>query len=146
MRSGAQAMDEVEVYAICDADSISPGWVQPFTLARAGAGGAVEPFPVEIVRDGEQNYFAYVNICPHKNHPLFEGAELHLNPEHPFLICAKDGAKFETGTGLCIDGPCKGASLQSIPAAVIDGDVCLAGIALVEEDEDGPPEPMITAD
>jgi nitrite reductase/ring-hydroxylating ferredoxin subunit len=138
-------MYEVEVYAICDADSVSPGWVQPFTLARSGAGGAVEPFPIVIVRDDKKGYFAYINICPHVKHPLYEGPQQYLDSEHQFLICAKHGAKFQIDTGLCVEGPCKGARLESIPAAVIDGDVCLAGVTLVEE-EDGPPEVMITAD
>jgi nitrite reductase/ring-hydroxylating ferredoxin subunit len=132
-------MDDVKVYAICAADSISPGWVQPFTLARSGAGGEEEPFPILILRDENREYFAYVNSCPHEQHRLYEEPGQYSGVTQDFLICAKDGSKFETGTGLCIDGPCKGASLESIPALVLDGDVCIGGVTLVEE-IDGEPQ------
>ncbi len=138
-------MNEVKVYAICDADSISPGWVQPFTLARAGADGAVEPYPIVIVRGGAEEYFAFVNACPHEHHPLYDGPAQVLDSGEGALICGKHGAKFQIGTGLCIEGPCKGASLESLPAFVVDGDVCIGGVTLVEEEEDGPPEVMVTS-
>ncbi len=139
-------MNEVEVYAICDADSISRGWVQPFTLARFGAGGMVEPFPIVIGRDDKGKYFAYVNTCPHQQQPLYDGPEQYLDSERRFLMCGKHGAKFHTDTGLCAGGPCEGAGLERIAVALMDGDVCISGVTLVEEDEDGPPEVMITSD
>ena len=42
--------------------------------------------------------------------------------------------------GLCIDGPCRGKSLKPIALAVIDGEVCTCGVALVEDD--GCPNPF----
>ncbi|MGB8870505.1 MAG: Rieske 2Fe-2S domain-containing protein [Rhodomicrobium sp.] len=139
-------MNKIEVYAICDADSISPGWVQPFTLARAGADGALEPFPIVILRGGAEEYFAFVNSCPHEQHPLYDAPGQVPDSGEGVLICGKDGAKFQAGSGLCIEGPCKGARLESIPVLVLDGDVCIGGVTLVEEDEDGPPEVMVTSD
>ncbi len=136
-------MNTVNVYAICDAESIGPGWVQPFTLARAGADGA-EPFPILIARDNSDGYFAFVNSCPHEPHILYEGPGHSLAAT--FLLCAKHEAKFEMNTGICTEGPCKGTHLEAIPVTVLDGEVCLIGIALLEEDEEGPPEVMITAD
>ncbi|HZM08341.1 MAG TPA: Rieske (2Fe-2S) protein, partial [Methylocella sp.] len=56
------------------------------------------------------------------------------------LRCGRHGARFEIDTGICVDGPCQGASLESVALAVIQGDVCLCGIALVEDD--GIPDPF----
>ncbi len=139
-------MNEIEVYAFCDAEAIGAGWVQPFTLAQAGAGGAVEPYPVVIVRAGKQEYFAYVNSCPNGQHPLYDGPAQIPDSGERVLICGTDGAKFQVETGVCIEGPCKGGRLESRPALVVDGEVCLGGVTLVEEDEDNPPEVMITSD
>jgi nitrite reductase/ring-hydroxylating ferredoxin subunit len=139
-------MNETEVYAICDAESIVPGGIVPFTLARRGESGLDEPFPIVIVRDGGEQYFVYVNVCPHEQHLLYETPAKTLELSSNALICAKHGAQFETASGLCTEGPCKGASLQAIPALVIDGDVCIGGVTLIEEGEDGPPEVMITSD
>jgi nitrite reductase/ring-hydroxylating ferredoxin subunit len=136
-------MSIVEIFAICDAESIGPGWIMPFTLARNGADGP-EPFPIIIARDNKNGYFAFVNSCPHEPHTLYD-APMHI-PDAAFLVCEKHGAKFEFETGLCTEGPCQGARLASIPATVLDGEVCLGGIELMEEDEDNPPEIMITAD
>jgi hypothetical protein len=37
---------------------------------------------------------------------------------------------------MCVDGPCKGRSLQPIAIAVLDGDICVTGVTLAEDDED----------
>ena len=105
----------------------------------------MEPYPIVIVRDGARQYFAFVNSCPHEHHPLYDGPGQVLDSGDRVLICEKDGAKFLIGTGLCIEGPCKGAKLQSLPTLVMEGDVCIGGVTLVEEDEDGPPEVMVTS-
>ncbi len=136
-------MSTNDIYAICDAEGIGAGWAIPFTLARQGADGG-EPFPIVIARDNQDRYFAFVNSCPHEPHLLYE-VPFH-NPDAAFLVCEKHGAKFEIETGLCTDGPAKGARLASLPATVLDGEVCLSGIALVEDDEEGPGDVMITSD
>jgi hypothetical protein len=35
---------------------------------------------------------------------------------------------------VCISGPCREQSLEPIALAVVDGDVCVCGITLVEDD------------
>lgn len=42
-------------------------------------------------------------------------------------------ANFDIESGLCVDGPCQGESLQPIALAVIDGEICLCGVELVED-------------
>lgn len=41
------------------------------------------------------------------------------------VICANHGAWFESDTGYCSFGPCKGAYLNEVDVAVEDGDVYL---------------------
>lgn len=68
---------------------------------------------------------AFVNICPHA------GTELDWQPGDFFesaglyLACATHGALFEPSTGLCVAGPCRGASLQPLPIRERDGQVYL---------------------
>ena len=68
---------------------------------------------------------AFVNRCPHA------GTELDWNPGEFFdetglyLICSTHGALFEPGTGNCVAGPCRGASLQPLGVGERDGQVML---------------------
>ena len=68
---------------------------------------------------------AYVNICPHA------GTELDWNPGEFFeesglyLACATHGALFDPGNGVCVAGPCRGASLQPLAIRERDGQVYL---------------------
>jgi iron-sulfur cluster assembly protein len=119
-------------YAVCAAESIEPGWVKPFMLEKAGADGA-EPFPILIARDNGNGYYAYVNNCPQEPHVLYEGAGRSL--AGAFLLCARHETKYEMKTGLCAKGPGKGARLARIPVKVLDGEVCVSGITLLEDDE-----------
>ncbi len=71
------------------------------------------------------NVHAWVNVCPHR------GTSLDWQPGEVFddsglyLICATHGALFQPDTGLCVDGPCRGASLSAVPVVLQDGDVRL---------------------
>ena len=68
---------------------------------------------------------AYVNRCPHS------GTELDWNPGEfrdesgLYLICSTHGALFEPGTGYCVAGPCRGASLEPLGTGERDGQVML---------------------
>ncbi len=89
-------------------------------------GGPAQRF--EIERDGRRiacfaiafqgQVHAYRNSCPHR------GTELDWQPGEVFdetglyLVCATHGAVFEPGGGVCVGGPCHGASLGRIPVSV----------------------------
>lgn len=68
---------------------------------------------------------AWLNICPHR------GTSLDWQPGEVFddsglyLICATHGAMFQPDTGLCVDGPCRGASLSAVPVELQDGEIWL---------------------
>lgn len=80
-------------------------------FAWAPAGGEGKGFAIRF--DGEVR--AYVNRCPHL------GVELDWQPGEFFdeaklyLVCSTHGAVFEPDSGRCVGGPCRGASLESIP-------------------------------
>jgi len=98
--------------------------------------------------DGEEKGFAirsagrvraYVNRCPHM------GTELDWEPGEFFdiaklyLVCSTHGALFEPGTGFCVAGPCRGASLRPLAIRERDGQVYLAASPPGNDDQDHAP-------
>ena len=67
----------------------------------------------------------YVNRCPHS------GTELDWQPGEFFeesglyLICSTHGALFEPGSGFCVAGPCRGASLEPVAIRERGGQVVI---------------------
>ena len=82
---------------------------------------------------------AYVNECPHV------GTELDWQPGEFFdiaglyLVCSTHGALFEPGTGYCVAGPCRGASLRPLAIREHDGHVYLAASPPGNDDHDHAP-------
>lgn len=66
---------------------------------------------------------AYVNVCPHRGTSLDWLPGQVFDESGLYLICATHGAMFEPATGLCVAGPCSGASLQKLPVRVEQGRV-----------------------
>ena len=126
--------DEIDVFVICPADAIEPGGARAFSLSRITETGDQRPFPIFIVRSAADDYVGYVNACPHEGIWLNFGADEFFSRDRAFLKCGRHGANFEIDTGLCVEGPCRGKSLEPIALAVIEGDICLCGVRLVEDD------------
>lgn len=124
---------EIEVFVVCAAGSIERGSARAFSLSRIDESGEGRPFPIVIVRTHADNYLGYVNSCPHQDTWLNIGDGDFFSRDRAFLRCGRHGSMFEIDTGLCIDGDCKGRSLEPIALAVIDGEVCVCGIELAEE-------------
>jgi len=103
-----------------------------------GDDGAPRPWPIAVVRRGRQ-VFGYVNKCPHDGVNLDWEHYQFFDPNGVRLMCGKHGAQFELGTGVRVDGPCKGKGLTPIVLAILDNDICVTGVDLVEDDET-PPE------
>jgi nitrite reductase/ring-hydroxylating ferredoxin subunit len=80
------------------------------------------PFRCVVVRWQSQVY-AYANSCAHLGHPLNLQPDQFFHADGALLICSSHGALFEPDTGLCVSGPCVGASLRSLPCRVENGDV-----------------------
>jgi nitrite reductase/ring-hydroxylating ferredoxin subunit len=75
------------------------------------------PFRGMVVR-WEGAVFAYANSCAHLGHPLNLEPDRFFTPDLQFLQCGSHGALFEPDTGLCIGGPCAGASLRRLNCRV----------------------------
>jgi nitrite reductase/ring-hydroxylating ferredoxin subunit len=130
-----------EAYVICSMSDIPSQRAQGFVLMRVDEDGQQLPWPIIVVRWGRQ-VFGYVNRCPHDGVHLDWERNQFLDPNGVRLMCGKHGALFEIGDGTCVDGPCKGAALERVALSVIDGDICVVGVKLAEDDEeeDGPPD------
>jgi len=134
----ARAPDDPDVFVICDAVEIEKGDAKAFSLARLNDAGESRPFPVVIVRTHANEFFGYVNVCPHGRTWLNIGDGEFFSKDRAFLRCGRHGAMFEIDTGLCIDGKCKGQSLEPIAITVVDGEVCICGVALAEDEGPNP--------
>ncbi|TCT07876.1 Rieske (2Fe-2S) protein [Aquabacter spiritensis] len=135
---------QTEVFVICATRDIAPGQAKAFSLARLEADGAARPFAIVIARNLTNDYFGYSNICPHNKTWLNIGNGDFFTPDGAFLRCSRHGATFEIDTGLCVAGPCAGQSLEPLTLVVVEGDVCICGIALLEDD--GLPDPFVDLD
>ena len=62
-------------------------------------------------------FYAYVNRCAHAGTTLDWWPNEFFTEDGRHLICATHGAVYLPDTGLCIDGPCPGASLTPLPLA-----------------------------
>jgi nitrite reductase/ring-hydroxylating ferredoxin subunit len=132
-------MESDIAYAICSMNDIPSQKAKGFQLMRVDDDGTTRPWHIVVVRWGRQ-VFGYVNKCPHDGVNLDWERNQFLDPNGIRLMCGKHGALFELGTGTCVDGPCKGRSLIPVAMSVLDGDICVTGVTLVEEEEDLPDE------
>jgi nitrite reductase/ring-hydroxylating ferredoxin subunit len=127
--------EEKLAYAICAMSDIPSQKARGFQLMRVDEDGTARPWSIIVVRWGRQ-VFGYVNKCPHDGVNLDWERNQFLDPNGIRLMCGKHGAQFELGTGMCLEGPCKGRSLQAVELSVIDNDICVVGVTLEEEEED----------
>jgi nitrite reductase/ring-hydroxylating ferredoxin subunit len=73
------------------------------------------------VRQG-RTLHAWRNSCPHiPGTPLPWRKDAYLNQSRDRIVCAAHGAQFEIATGVCVLGPCFGASLEPIPVSLTHG-------------------------
>jgi len=91
----------------CEADALAPGRTAKFKLRQQGR--PVEGFIVNV----NGGFHAYVNQCPHAGTALDLWPNEFMTEDGRFLICSTHGAIFEQATGICVEGPCPGARLES---------------------------------
>ncbi len=126
-------MEQSTAYAICAMSDIPSQKTRGFHLMRVEDDGTARPWSIVVVRWGRQ-VFGYVNKCPHDGVNLDWERNQFLDPNGIRLMCGKHGAVFELGTGVCVEGPCKGRSLVPVALMVLDNDICVTGVTLVEEE------------
>ena len=66
-----------------------------------------------VVKKDEQ-FFAYLNSCPHTGAPLDCVEHQFLDMDGALIQCAVHDARFNIEKGLCLSGPCVGDSLQEL--------------------------------
>ena len=132
-------MGESIAYVICGMNDIPSRKAKGFQLMRVDEDGGKRPWSIVVVRWGRQ-VFGYVNKCPHDGVNLDWERNQFLDPNGIRLMCGKHGALFDLGTGQCVDGPCKGRGLQPVALSILDGDICVTGVTLEEDEEVLPDE------
>lgn len=113
-------MDPRQDRTICRLDALAEGETRGFTIERTE--GRQEIF---LLRRGG-GVVAYVNSCPHRGSPLDWVPDRFLSADGRHFLCATHGALFRIEDGVCIAGPCVGASLRPVPVEIRDGAVVLA--------------------
>ena len=129
-------MSAAEPFVICELADIPSRRAVGVNLMRLDGDNGPVPWPIIIVRWGKQ-VFGYVNRCPHDGVNLDWERDQFLDPNGLRIMCGKHGAMFEIGTGDCIEGPCVGRGLEPVALVVLDGDICVVGVPLAEDE---PPE------
>ena len=122
-----------ELYVICRTVEIDDRDVKGFVLMREGENGEPKPWPIMITRKCNQ-FYGYENACPHQGERLDTTPGQFLDEDENFITCGNHQAQFDPDTGECFIGPCKGERLTPINLVIDDGDVCLTGVVLAEED------------
>jgi len=56
----------IKVFVICDADGIERSSAKAFRLSRINEAGESRPFSIVVIRTHANDYFGYVNSCPHQ--------------------------------------------------------------------------------
>ncbi|HKP62149.1 MAG TPA: Rieske (2Fe-2S) protein [Polyangiales bacterium] len=79
------------------------------------------PREAVVVLDDEGIARAYLNQCRHLPIPLDGGSRQFLIGGQ--LHCGTHGARYRLNDGLCVLGPCRGASLFALPVEIIDARV-----------------------
>jgi len=80
------------------------------------------PLEFFVVRRAEE-VFGFVNRCPHAGHALNWQPDRFLTREQDLILCNSHGARFRIADGICISGPCPGASLESITVSIVEGQI-----------------------
>jgi nitrite reductase/ring-hydroxylating ferredoxin subunit len=75
---------------------------------------------------------AWVNRCPHLSVELDRHGDDIWDPTSSELVCTVHAARFEPQSGLCIDGPCEGLSLERLPVELVGATVVLRRPPLVD--------------
>lgn len=95
---------------------------------RFAIGGLHGPEAAFVVRH-RGTVHAFLNRCAHKLVELDWEPGQFFDADRQHLICATHGARYEPASGLCVDGPCRGAQLVPVAVRETNGCIWLAGAA-----------------
>lgn len=113
-------MSSKNFHVICNSDDLKSGGIGVKFNVTVGS----QPVPAFVIRF-EDSVYAYLNRCAHMMLELdWDDAE-YFDTSGEYLICSNHGALFEPNTGVCVNGPCYGASLIAISVKEADSTVVL---------------------
>ena len=95
------------------------GATKRFTFKREGV--LIDAFVANFNGD----IVAYENLCRHLPITLDYGDGEFFSTDNRFFVCQTHGAFYEPKTGLCIAGPCVGASLIPLETELVDDEIFL---------------------
>lgn len=73
-------------------------------------------------------FVAYENVCQHLSVTLDYDDNRFFTKDGRYFVCQTHGALYEPASGLCVRGPCEGASLKPLRVEIRDGSVYLAQV------------------
>lgn len=68
---------------------------------------------------GKLNCFS--NLCPHAGQPLNWAPNKFLSRDGELIVCSTHGATYDSASGSCRGGPCRGKQLNSWPVYCENG-------------------------
>ena len=105
---------------VAKVSELAPGSVKKFWLI-------CQKYRLDAFLINDQGQFhAYVNRCRHMPTPLDFVRDEFLSDDGRYLRCYTHGALYEFSSGVCVDGPCKGAALHRLPVVVDRDDVLVS--------------------
>jgi len=107
-------MSDVQVI-LCQLDDIPEGGAKALGAVING-----KQQPLVAIRRGEHAWL-YRNSCPHFSVPLDYNPGEFCTYKKQLIMCAHHSAMFRFEDGLCVDGPCAGARLESVPCKIESG-------------------------
>jgi nitrite reductase/ring-hydroxylating ferredoxin subunit len=76
--------------------------------------------PAFVIKSGNTVH-AYLNQCAHVAMELDWQPGQFFDGKQRYLMCATHGALYVPSTGRCVDGPCAGKQLKSVPLQLNHG-------------------------
>lgn len=92
---------------------------QRWLLAHLAPDPFGRPREAIVLLDEGNQARAYLNQCRHLPIPLDSGSRQFF--AFGELQCATHGARYRLRDGLCVSGPCRGASLFALPVEITSG-------------------------
>ena len=102
---------------LCELDELADPGSREFSF-----GTGDWPLEFFVVRSAGE-VFGFVNRCPHAGHALNWQPDRFLTREQDLILCNSHGARFRITDGVCVSGPCPGASLDPVTLRIDDGQI-----------------------
>ena len=102
---------------IAKLEDLPEGTTKRFSFQRDGM--RVDAFVANFKGD----IVAYENLCRHLPITLDYGDGEFFSSDGSLFVCQTHGAMYHPKNGLCVEGPCSGASLHPLDIEVTGGEI-----------------------